>query len=559
MAMAVKELFPGTKLAIGPAISDGFYYDFDISQNLTPSDLVKIEEKMAEIISRNLPFLREEVLKERAIQLFTNLREIYKLELLNEIPDDKVTLYRNGDFVDLCRGPHVPSTGFIKAFKLLDTAGAYWRGDEHNKMLQRIYATAFPNKEKLDQYLKNLEEAKKRDHRKIGKELDLFSQHEVAGPGLIYWHPKGSRTRNIIEDFWKKEHIKRGYELVYIPHIAKVDLWKKSGHWDFYRENMYSPMEIDTDQYIIKPMNCPGHILMYKTKIRSYRELPLRWAELGTVYRYERSGVLHGMLRVRGFTQDDAHIFCMPLQLKDEILKVMNLAHFMMTTFGFEYEVFLSTRPEKYVGAIENWDKATKALEDALKELNIKYAVDPGAGVFYGPKIDIKMVDAIGRAWQGPTIQVDFNLPLRFDVNYIGSDGKEHEVVMIHRTVLGSMERFFGVLIEHYGGRFPLWLAPVQVIILTITVKQIGYSNKIREKLIDSGFRIEIDDTSSKINAKIRNAELNKIPYMAIVGDKEALNNTISIRKHRAGDQGTCTIDEFIKKLTEEVEEKRVC
>lgn len=450
----------------------------------------------------------------------------------------------------------MPSTGAIKAFKLLDIAGAYWRGDEHNKMLQRIYGTSFPDKEQQDLYIKNLEEAKKRDHRRLGRELDLFSVHEMAGPGLIYWHPKGACIRNTIEEFWRREHIRRGYDLVYIPHIAKLDLWKRSGHWEFYRKNMYAPMEIDTDQYIIKPMNCPGHILMYKTRIRSYRDLPMRWAELGTVYRYERSGVLHGMMRVRGFTQDDAHLFCTPEQLKNEIQGVLELAHFMMKTFGFEYEIYLSTRPPKYVGTIENWDRATDALEGALKEMKLKYTIDPGAGVFYGPKIDIKLIDALGRGWQGPTIQVDFNLPDRFDVNYTGADGKEHRVVMIHRTVLGSMERFIGVLIEHYAGRFPLWLAPTQAILLTITSNQIEYANTIKEKLAGLGFRVETNISPEKINAKIRDAELAKIPYMAIIGDKEACQGTVSIRKHRSGDQGSCTVDEFVKKLTEEVEKK---
>lgn len=553
MAMAVKELYPKAKLAIGPAISDGFYYDFDLPQPLTPADLEKIEQKMNEIIKQNLPFIREEVSKERATQLFTGLREIYKLELLNELPNGNVTLYRNGEFVDLCRGPHVPETGFIKAFKLLDIAGAYWRGNEKNKMLQRIYGTAFPDEKQLQDYLKNLMEAEKRDHRKLGRELDLFSVHEEAGPGLIYWHPKGASIRNSIETFWREEHKKRGYDLVYIPHIAKIGLWKISGHLDFYKENMYAPIEIDTDKYILKPMNCPGHILIYKTKTRSYRDLPLRWAELGTVYRYERSGVLHGMLRVRGFTQDDAHIFCTPEQLKDEIQKVLELAHFMMTTFGFEYEVFLSTRPEKFVGSIENWEKATNALEDALKTMGLKYTVDQGAGVFYGPKIDIKMVDALNRKWQGPTIQVDFNLPERFDVNYIGSDGRQHRVVMLHRTVLGSMERFMGVLIEHYAGKFPLWLAPVQFSILTVTDKQTEYANKIKEKLDSLGFRTELNISPEKINAKIRDAEVEKIPYMLIVGDKETAENKISVRKQGAGDQGACTIDEFIKKMNNEI------
>lgn len=558
MAMAVKELFPDTKLAIGPAISDGFYYDFDMPQALTSQDLVKIEEKMQDIIKKDLPFMREDVSKEKALQLFAGTGETYKLELLNEIPDDTVTLYRNGDFVDLCRGPHVPGTGFIKAFKLLDIAGAYWRGDEHNKMLQRIYGIAFPDKEQQDKFLENMQEAKKRDHRKLGRELDLFSTHETAGPGLIYWHPKGACIRNLIEEFWRREHIARGYDLVYIPHIAKLDLWKRSGHWEFYRENMYAPMEIDTDQYIIKPMNCPGHILIYKTRLRSYRDLPFRWAELGTVYRYERSGVLHGMLRVRGFTQDDAHIFCTPEQLQDEIHKVLELADFMMKTFEFSYEVFLSTRPDKYVGTIENWDKATSALEGALKKMKLRYVIDPGAGVFYGPKIDIKLIDALGRGWQGPTIQVDFNLPDRFDMNYTGPDGMEHRPVMIHRTVLGSMERFIGVLIEHYAGRFPLWLAPTQVIILTITSNQIEYAAALKDNLTSHGFRTELNTSPEKINSKIRDAELAKIPYMAVIGGKEAKEGTVSIRRHRAGSQGSFTVDEFIKKLTEEVERKEV-
>lgn len=556
MAMAVKQLFPNTKLAIGPAISDGFYYDFDMLTPLTPADLRKIEEKMREIIKQDIPFIREEVSKEKALQIFTDLGETYKIELINELPNEPITVYRNDNFTDLCRGPHTPSTGFIKAFKLLDIAGAYWRGDEHNKMLQRIYGTAFPDEKKLEQYLKNLEEAEKRDHRKLGKELDLFSIHEEAGPGLIYWHPKGACIRNTIETFWKEQHLKRNYDLVYIPHIAKINLWKTSGHWESYRENMYAPIEIDTDQYILKPMNCPGHILIYKTDTRSYRDLPLRWAELGTVYRYERSGVLHGTMRVRGFTQDDAHIFCTPEQTKDEINNVLQLADFMMKTFGFDYEVCLSTRPEKYIGTLENWDKATKALEDALNERKIKYTIDQGAGVFYGPKIDIKIVDALGRKWQGPTIQVDFNLPERFDVNYIGNDGKEHRVVMIHRTVLGSMERFMGVLVEHYAGKFPLWLAPVQAIILTIKSDLAEYAEKIKEKLINNGIRAEVNAAPEKINAKIRDAELEKIPYMAIIGEKEAAKNAVSVRKQGTGDQGTCTIDEFILKLKEEIENK---
>ena len=556
MAMAVKELFPGALLAIGPAIENGFYYDFDLPRTLTPDDLDMISRKMDEIIALNIPFAREEITKQQAIKLFTEQGEIYKLELLNEIPDETVTIYRNNSFVDLCRGPHVAATGAIKAFKLLDIAGAYWRGNEKNKMLQRIYGTAFANKKDLKHHLANIEEAKKRDHRKLGRQLDLFSTHEVAGPGLIYWHPRGACIRNIIEEFWKREHIKRGYDLLYTPHIAKVNLWQKSGHWDFYREYMYAPMEIDADQYIIKPMNCPAHILIYKTSSRSYRDLPLRWAELGTVYRYEKSGVLHGLLRVRGFTQDDAHIFCTPGQLKDEIIKALELVHFMMTTFGFSYELFLSTRPDKYVGSKDGWDKATQALEQALKTIKKDYTVDPGAGVFYGPKIDTKIVDALGRKWQGPTIQVDFNLPGRFDVNYIGPDGKEHQAVMIHRAVLGSMERFMGILIEHYGGSFPLWLAPVQVIILTITSGQEIYARQLEEIFSAAGLRTKINITPEKINAKIRDAELAKIPYMIIVGNKEAQQSMISVRKHKAGNQGVCQADEFIENLINEVAEK---
>ena len=558
MAMAVKQLFPEAKLAIGPAIANGFYYDFDLPRTLTPDDLDRISQKMDEIIALNIPFVQEEISQQEAIQLFTKKGETYKLELLNEIPDKTVTIYRNSDFVDLCRGPHVPGTGSIKAFKLLDIAGAYWRGSEKNKMLQRIYGTAFANNKDLKRHLANIAEAKKRDHRKLGRELDLFSTHEMAGAGLIYWHPRGACIRNVIEDFWKQEHVKRGYDLLYTPHIAKINLWQKSGHWDFYREYMYAPMEVDTDQYIIKPMNCPAHILIYKTSSRSYRELPLRWAELGTVYRYEKSGVLHGLLRVRGFTQDDAHIFCAPEQLKDEIIKVLELVHFMMSTFGFDYQVFLSTRPDnKYVGSIENWDKATWALKEALKAMKIDYTVDPGAGVFYGPKIDIKMVDALNRKWQGPTIQVDFNLPDRFDINYIGPDGKEHRAVMIHRAVLGSLERFMGVLIEHYGGNFPLWLAPVQVIILTITSQQEEYARQLKEKLAAAGLRTQINTTPEKINAKIRDAELAKIPYMAIVGNKETQQGTVSFRRHKIGDQGSCQINEFIEKLTNEVVKRK--
>ena len=557
MAYAVKLLYPEAKLAIGPAISEGFYYDFDMGKPLSGEDLDKISQKMQELIKNDIAFTKKEISRKDAIKLFSDNNEPYKVELLNELSNDIVSLYYTGDFVDLCRGPHITSTGAIKAFKLQEVAGAYWRGDEKNKMLQRIYGTAFTNQEDLDEFLKNIEEAKRRDHRRLGKELDLYSIHEQAGPGLIYWHPKGARIRNIIERFWIDEHSKRGYELLNTPHIAKIDLWKKSGHWEFYKENMYSPMEIDQLQYIVKPMNCPGHILVYKTNKRSYRELPLRWAELGTVYRYERSGVLHGTLRVRGFTQDDAHIFCRPDQLKDEIKQTLELVQFMMNTFGFSYNMTLSTRPKDYIGTEESWEKATNALKNALEENNILFDIDPGAGVFYGPKIDVKIIDALGREWQGPTIQVDFNLPERFDVNYIGNDGKEHQIVMVHRAVLGSLERFFGILIEHYGGAFPLWLAPVQINILPISTDQNDHAEKIRKELEDEGLRVKINATSDKINAKIKSSELDKVPYMIIIGKKEIAEDTISIRKHKEGDKGKMALNKFIEMVKKEVSLKK--
>lgn len=557
MACAVKRLFPEAKLAIGPSIEDGFYYDFDVPHSFVPEDLAKIEAEMAAIIKENIPFERQEVSRDEALRFFAERGESFKVELINDLADQKVTLYRNGDFVDLCRGPHITSTGKLKHYKLLSVAGAYWRGDEKNKMLQRIYGTAFYDKKALDEYLTKLEEAKKRDHRKLGKELDLFSMHEEGGAGLIYWHPKGAKIRNTIETFWRELHYKNGYDIVYIPHIAKVDLWKKSGHWDFYQENLYSPMDIDGQEYIVKPMNCPGHILMYKTQLRSYRDLPIRWGELGTVYRYEKSGVLHGMMRVRGFTQDDAHIFCRPDQLKDEITNVVKLAQYMMKLFDFEYEVALSTRPEKFVGSEENWDRATAALKDAMDSLGIKYVVDPGAGVFYGPKIDVKMIDAIGRGWQGPTIQVDFNLPQRFDVNYVGEDGKEHQAVMVHRTVLGSMERFIGVLIEHYAGDFPLWLAPVQVKILPISDNQKLYAQQICDILQQYGITAVVDHRNEKIGFKIREAELEKIPYALIVGAKEVEQQGVAVRRRKKGDLGFMKVEELVVKLKEEIESKK--
>lgn len=535
MAEAVQSIFPDAKFGIGPAIENGFYYDFDLPRSLTPDDLPVIESKMDEIIASNTPFTRQEVTKEEARRIFA--AQPYKLELIDEIPDDKLSLYRQGAFVDLCRGPHVASTGEIKAFKLISIAGAYWRGDEHNPMLQRIYGVAFDTKEALAEHLKKLDEAAKRDHRKLGRELDLFSIHEEAGPGLVHWHPKGAVIRRVIEDFWKDEHVKRGYDIVYTPHIAKQDLWKTSGHWDFYRDYLYSPMEVEGQGYILKPMNCLGHILIYKTRLRSYRELPLRYAELGTVYRYERSGVLHGLSRVRGFTQDDAHIFCRFDQLEDEVAGVMDLALFMVDTFGFaNYKVFLSTRPEKYVGSPQIWEEATETLKQALARLKINYDVDPGQGVFYGPKIDIKFEDAQGRGWQGPTIQVDFNLPERFNVTYIGEDGRERLVAMVHRTVLGSMERFLASLIEHYGGAFPVWLAPVQVMVIPVADRHLDYARKLEAELKGEGVRARVDARSERINLKIRQSQLDKIPYMLVVGDREVDTSTVSVRL-RSGEQ----------------------
>jgi threonyl-tRNA synthetase len=535
LAEAVQSIFPEARFGIGPATQDGFYYDFDLPRSLTTEDLPLIEAKMREIVAANLPFSREEVSKEEARRLFS--AQPYKLELIEEIADEKVGLYRQGNFLDLCRGPHVEATGQIKAFKLVSIAGAYWRGDEQRPMLQRVYGVAFATKQALDEYLEKLEEAAKRDHRKLGKELDLFSIHEEAGPGLVHWHPKGSVVRRVIEDFWKDEHIKRGYDLIYTPHIAKRELWQTSGHWDFYREYMYSPMDVEGQEYVIKPMNCLGHILIYKTSQRSYRELPLRYAELGTVYRYERSGVLHGLSRVRGFTQDDAHIFCRFDQLEDEVIGVLELTRFMMDTFGFtNHKVLLSTRPEKYAGALDVWEEATEILRTALESSGIAYEVDPGEGVFYGPKIDTKIEDALGRDWQGPTVQVDFNLPQRFDVNYIGEDGKEHMVAMVHRTVLGSMERFLASLVEHYGGAFPVWLAPVQAMIIPVADRHLDYARKLAALLKADGIRAEVDARSERVNLKIRQAQLNKIPYMLVVGDREVADSTVSVRL-RTGEQ----------------------
>jgi len=555
LAEAVQSIFPDAKFGIGPAIENGFYYDFDLPRSLTPDDLPLIETKMNEIIASNVPFVRQEVTKQEARQLFA--AQPYKLELIDEIPDEKVCLYRQGSFVDLCRGSHASSTGEIKAFKLVSIAGAYWRGDEHQPMLQRIYGVAFDTEEALAEHLKNLDEAARRDHRKLGTGLNLFSIHEEAGSGLVHWHPKGAVIRRVIEDFWKDEHIKRGYDIVYTPHIAKLDLWKTSGHWEFYRDYLYSPMEVEGQEYIIKPMNCLGHILIYKTRQHSYRELPLRYAELGTVYRYERSGVLLGLSRVRGFTQDDAHIFCRFDQLEDEVVGVLDLARFMTDTFGFtNYQVLLSTRPEKYAGTIQAWDEATETLSQALARLKVAYNIDPGEGVFYGPKIDIKFEDAQGRGWQGPTIQVDFNLPQRFNVTYIGQDGKEHLVAMVHRTVLGSMERFLASLIEHYGGAFPVWLAPLQVMVIPVADRHLDYAYKLEVELRGEGVRTKVDARSERVNLKIRQAQLDKIPYMLVVGDKEVAASTVSVRL-RSGEQAASqSVDSFKKTVTTAIADK---
>ncbi len=555
MAEAVQSFFPGAKFGIGPAIEDGFYYDFELPRALVPEDLTAIEAKMREIIAANFPFIREELSKAKALKLFSE--QPYKLELIKELPDKTVTIYRQGSFVDLCRGPHVNSTNEVKAFKLTSIAGAYWRGDERRPMLQRIYGVAFDTQAELEDYLTRLAEAAKRDHRKLGKELDLFSLHDEAGPGLVHWHPKGALVRQLIEDFWKAEHRKRGYEIVYTPHIAKVNLWKTSGHWDFYRESLYSPMDIEGQEYIIKPMNCLGHIMIYKTQLRSYRNLPLRYAELGTVYRYERSGVLHGLARVRGFTQDDAHIFCRPDQLGAEVTEVVQLARFMMNTFGFnEYELLLSTRPDKYAGTIQIWEEATEALRNVLENLKFDYTIDPGEGVFYGPKIDVKLRDALGRLWQGPTIQVDFNLPQRFDVDYIGDDGLEHQVVMVHRTVLGSMERFMACLIEHYAGAFPVWLSPVQVVIIPIADRHLSYAHQVASELRECGIRVQVDDRSERMNLKIREAQLAKIPYMFVVGDKEMDASKISLRLRSGEELGLLALSQFMDRVNPIIETK---
>jgi len=560
MAHAVTELFPGTKLAIGPAIEEGFYYDFDSPQTISIEDLPKIEEKMSEIIKQDHKFIRKEIKIDEAKKLFKEKQEKYKLELIEELEktgEKTVTIYQHNGFIDLCKGPHVDSTGKIKYFKLLSVAGAYWRGDEKREQLQRIYGTAFFTKEELEEYLKKLEEAKNRDHRKLGSQLDLFSIHEEVGSGLIHWHPKGAIIRNIIESYWKEEHLKNGYQIVYTPHIASEEIYRISGHLEKYSDMMYSSMDIEGKPYRVKPMNCPNHIMIYKSQLHSYRELPIRLAELGTVYRYEKSGVLHGLMRVRGFTIDDAHIFCTPEQLEQEMLNIFDFTVKFLRTFGFnEFETYLATQPKDFVGTQENWDIATSSLRNAMEKTGHPYKIDEGGGAFYGPKIDLKIKDVLGRAWQCATIQFDFNLPQRFDVTYRDEDGKDKQVVMIHRALLGSIERFFGVLIEHYAGVFPLWLAPVQVVVINITDEQKEYATEIHKKLLNAGIRSELNIKNERLNYKIREATLSKIPYMLVVGKKENDENRISIRTLTDKNLQSMTVDEFLSCLKEKIQNR---
>ncbi|MCF6465963.1 threonine--tRNA ligase [Clostridium sp. Cult2] len=556
MALAVQRLFPDVKFAIGPAIDDGFYYDFDTDHRFTPEDLEKIEKEMAKIVKENHTLERYIMSRDEALEYFKEKGEVYKVDLIEHFPEDEeISFYKLGEFTDLCAGPHLLDTKKVKAIKLLSIAGAYWRGDEKNKMLQRIYGTTYEKKKDLEAYLNRLEEAKKRDHRKLGKELDLFSIHE-EGPGFPFFHPKGMIVRNILEDFWKEEHRKRGYGELKTPIILNEALWLQSGHWDHYKENMYFT-EIDEGEYAIKPMNCPGSILVYKSKMYSYRDLPLRWGELGLVHRHELSGALHGLMRVRSFTQDDAHIYALPSQVKEEIIKVIDLADYMYNVFGFKYHVELSTRPENSMGTEEQWDLATNSLRKALEEKGIKYILNEGDGAFYGPKIDYHLEDAIGRTWQCGTIQLDFQMPERFDLTYVDKDNEKKRPVMIHRTILGSIERFMGILIEHYAGKFPVWIAPVQATILPISDKFNDYAYEIKKEMEDKGLRISIDDRAEKIGYKIREARLQRIPYMLIVGEKEVDGRLVSVNKRDEGDIGQFRLEEFIDKVIEEVEKKK--
>ena len=558
MAQAVKQLWPDAKLGIGPAIEDGFYYDFDKKEPFSEEDLCRIEEKMRDIIGKNPPFIREEIDKDKARKLFTELKEDYKIELINALPDEKVTVYKTGrDFVDLCRGPHVDSAGKIKAFKLLSIAGAYWHGIETNPMLQRIYGTCFETQEELEEYLRNLEEAKKRDHRRLGPQLGIFNLYpDEAGAGIVFYHPRGAVLRTIIEDYLKKEHLKRGYQIVITPHIMEAGLWHVSGHYDYYRQNMYT-LKVEDREFVLKPMNCPGHILIYKSDIRSYRDLPLRLFELGTVYRHEKGGVLHGLMRVRGFTQDDAHIFCTPEQIKSEVIGIIDFVLEAMSDFGFEdLSIELSTRPEKFIGTERDWQEATAALEDTLKDKKLSYEVNPGEGAFYGPKIDIKIKDALRRKWQCATIQCDFALPQRFNLKYIDSQGEAKQPIMLHRVILGSLERFIGVLIEHYAGSFPLWLSPVQARIISIKTTLQDYTAQVETALKNHSIRVEVDSRNLTLEKKIREAELAKIPYLLIVGEREVKSQAVSVRKRGKGDIGAMSLEKFIEKAREEIDKK---
>ncbi|GIT13237.1 MAG: threonine--tRNA ligase [Chloroflexota bacterium] len=553
MADAVLRLFPEAKMGIGPPTQDGFYYDFEVSRPFTPEDLESIQEIMINTISETLPFRREEITREEALTLFSD--QPYKLEIIDAISDDEaLSIYRHGNFIDLCQGPHIENTQDIAAMKLLNVAGAYWRGDETRPMLQRIYGTAFESQNYLDDHLNRLEEAEKRDHRILGRQLDLFTIHEEIGPGLIVWHPKGGVIRTKLEDYWRDIHYRHGYKIVYSPHIGRSQLWETSGHLDFYQEGMYAPVEVDEQQYYLKPMNCPFHIMIYKSDLHSYRELPLRIAELGTVYRYERSGVLHGLMRVRGFTQDDAHIFCLPDQVESEVGDVLGLTFELLEAFGFkEYSISLSTRPVKYVGDLDMWDHATESLRNALVARGLEYDIDDGGGAFYGPKIDIKITDALGRAWQCTTVQFDFNLPERFDLTFQNAEGGRSRPYMVHRAILGSIERFIGVLIEHYAGAFPLWLSPVQAVIIPIADRHIEYAEQIQDKLINQGFRVEVDSRSERMNLKIRNAQLQKMPYMLIVGDKELEQETASVRLRNGTDMGSMPLSDLISHMDQDL------
>ena len=553
MADAVLKLFPEAKMGIGPPIHDGFYYDFEVSRPFTPEDLQKIQALMEESITEEHPFQREEIGREEAFKLFGD--QPYKLEIINNLPDAAtLSIYRHAEFVDLCQGPHVDSTGNISAVKLLSVAGAYWRGDEKRPMLQRIYGTAFESREALENHLSRLEEAEKRDHRTLGRQLDLYTIHDEIGPGLIVWHPKGGLVRTIIEDYWRELHKRHSYDVVYSPHIGRSNLWETSGHLDFYRENMYGSLEVDEQEYFLKPMNCPFHIMIYRSDLRSYRELPLRFAELGTVYRYERSGVLHGLMRVRGFTQDDAHIFCRPDQVEDEIGGVLDLTFELLDAFGFsEYSVMLSTRPEKAVGDIEMWDHATGSLKSALTSRGLPFQVDEGGGAFYGPKIDIMITDALGRQWQCTTVQFDFNLPERFDLTFQDAEGTRSRPYMVHRAILGSVERFFGVLLEHYAGAFPLWLAPVQALIIPIADRHIEYAEKVKAQLSIKDFRVQIDTRSERMNLKIRNAQQQKVPYMLVVGDKEAEADAVAVRLRDETNLGAMPVEDLLERMRMEM------